>query len=105
MVLAAESVVWQPELFLAIDVDGGRPGERREAMVRAASAIERAWLEEDYPEHVHELKDLFYDAEREKVRATLTTAICRSRTRARPPCPTTRAAPCSRRWRARRRAR
>jgi len=72
VVLAPESVVWQPELFLAIDLDGGRPGERREAVVRAASTIERAWLEEDYPTHVRERRELFFDGEREKVRATIT---------------------------------
>ncbi len=42
--LAAESAVHEPELFVCVDVDAGRRGERAEALVRSASGIERAWL-------------------------------------------------------------
>jgi ATP-dependent helicase HrpB len=44
LVLAPESVVRDAELFLAIDADLGRRGALAKASVRAASAVERAWL-------------------------------------------------------------
>ena len=45
--LAAESVVRDAELFVAVDVEGGDRGT--EARVRLASAIERAWLAATFP--------------------------------------------------------
>jgi len=45
--LARESGVIDAELFLCIDVDAGRRGERAEALVRQASAVERGWLPEE----------------------------------------------------------
>ncbi len=45
--LARESAVVEPELFVAADLDAGRPGERSEALVRLASAVERDWLPAD----------------------------------------------------------
>lgn len=46
VVLAPESAVREEELFVVLDADLGRRGERASARVRQASAIERAWLEE-----------------------------------------------------------
>lgn len=43
--LADECAVREGELFLAIDLDAGRRGERSEALVRQASGIERTWLD------------------------------------------------------------
>ena len=42
--LAEESAVYDGELYLAVDIDAGRAGERAEALVRQASRIEREWL-------------------------------------------------------------
>lgn len=45
--LARESGVVESDLFLAVDLDAGRRGERAEAVVRLASGIERDWLREE----------------------------------------------------------
>lgn len=42
--LVEESCVATAELFVCVDLDAGRRGERAEALVRQASAIERDWL-------------------------------------------------------------
>ncbi len=42
--LDGASSVREAELFVCAEVDGGRRGERSEAWVRTASAVERAWL-------------------------------------------------------------
>jgi len=42
--LAADSVVHSAELFVCVELDGGRRGERSETLVRQASAIEPEWL-------------------------------------------------------------
>ncbi len=42
--LARSSSVREAELFLALDIDGGRSGERSESFARLASAIEASWL-------------------------------------------------------------
>ncbi len=47
--LAAESVVWQPEFFLALDARQDERSAKREALVRVASGIESEWLEELFP--------------------------------------------------------
>ena len=47
VVLARESAVTEPELFLALDLDAGTPGIHAEALVRHASGVERPWLPEE----------------------------------------------------------
>jgi ATP-dependent helicase HrpB len=42
--LARASAVRDAELFVAVEVEAGRAGERSEALVRVASAVERDWL-------------------------------------------------------------
>lgn len=62
--LARESAVVEPELFVAVELDAGRPGERAEALVRLASAVERDWLP---PERLAEETEVAFDPERERV--------------------------------------
>ncbi len=45
--VARHSVVRDAELFLCLELDRGRSGERSEALVHRASAIEREWIPED----------------------------------------------------------
>ena len=68
--LAEESGVVDAELFLCIDVDAGRRGERAEALVRQASAVEREWLPE---ERIRTETQVRFDAGREAVVALRTT--------------------------------
>ncbi len=42
--LAEESAVADAELFVCLDLDAGKRGERAEAQVRSASAVQREWL-------------------------------------------------------------
>ena len=44
--LDRSSAVREHELFVCVEIDGGRRGERSEGWVRCASAIERSWLAE-----------------------------------------------------------
>ncbi len=62
--LGRESVVREPELFVAVSVDAGRAGERAEGIVHVASAVDRAWLP---PELLRATRELFWDAARERV--------------------------------------
>jgi ATP-dependent helicase HrpB len=43
-----ESAVHDAELFVCVDLDAGKRGERAEAVVRQASAIDRGWLPADW---------------------------------------------------------
>jgi ATP-dependent helicase HrpB len=70
--LAADSVVREAELFVAVDLEGG--GRRPEATVRLASAVRREWLEALFPGAVTVRETLVYDADREAV-------VARRRTR------------------------
>lgn len=64
--LGRESVVRDAELFVAVVLDAGRVGERAEALVRAASVVERAWLP---PELLRSERELAWDDSRERVAA------------------------------------
>ena len=68
--LADESAVMDGELFVACELDGGRRGERAEAVVRLASAIEREWLPRD---RLHVADEVAFDKEKERVFAVRRT--------------------------------
>lgn len=62
--LARTSAVREPELFVAVELEAGRAGERSEALVRVASAVERDWLPSEL---VREGRELGWDETRERV--------------------------------------
>jgi len=68
--LAEESGVVDAELFLCVDIDAGRRGERAEALVRQASAVEREWLA---PERIRTETTLRFDPARGAVVALRAT--------------------------------
>lgn len=68
--LVDESAVSDAELFLCLDLDAGRRGERAEALVRQASSIEREWLA---PEMIRTAIEIGFDEQREIVTATRRT--------------------------------
>ncbi len=68
--LADESAVMDHELFVCAELDGGRRGERAEATVRLASAIEREWLARD---RVRVADEVAFDKEKERVFAVRRT--------------------------------
>ena len=70
--LDAASAVAEPELFVCVDVDAGRRGERAEAWVRSASEVERAWLD---PARLQTTETLAFDPARKAVRAHRTTSF------------------------------
>jgi ATP-dependent helicase HrpB len=45
--LADESAVHDGELYVAVEIDAGRAGERAEGLVRQASRVEREWLRQE----------------------------------------------------------
>jgi ATP-dependent helicase HrpB len=67
VVLDESSVVRDAELFVAVELDRGGRGERREARVRVASAVCREWLEELFPDSLRRESDLVFDEDRELV--------------------------------------
>jgi ATP-dependent helicase HrpB len=71
VVVGAESIVREAELFIAIDVDGGERGS--EARVRLASAVERAWLDAVFPGSVTTERTVGYDDARGRAVARTTT--------------------------------
>jgi len=64
--VADESGVVDHELYLCVDLDGGERGERAEALVRQASAVDRAWLD---PKLVRTEAGVRFDAATGRVRA------------------------------------
>ena len=62
--LGRGSAVRDAELFVAVEVDAGRPGARSEGWIRVASAVERDWLP---PEMVSAARELVWDDARERV--------------------------------------
>jgi len=69
--LAAESVVREAELFVAVDVEGGERGA--EARVRVASAVRREWLEQVFPGSVETARDVHFDDARGRAVARTVT--------------------------------
>ena len=70
VVLSPASVVRDAPFFLALDLDAGAPGERADAVVHAASAVRREWIEEDLAGEVREEARTWFDEEAGKVRST-----------------------------------
>ena len=64
VVLAESSSVVEAELFLCLDLDAGNRGERAEALVRIASAVEREWLD---PARVTTSVEVEFDEAKERV--------------------------------------
>jgi len=62
--LADESAVHDGELYVAVEIDAGRAGERAEALVRQASRIEREWLPQEL---LHTDVETGFDEEHERV--------------------------------------
>src|SRR5262249_15367298 len=62
VILDPRSVVRDAELFVAVEVEGGRRGD--ELRVRAASAVERDWLADMFPHALHTTEVLEFDEER-----------------------------------------
>jgi ATP-dependent helicase HrpB len=65
--LAAESVVRQPEFFLALDARQDERSAKREAFVRVASGIEAEWLEELFPQEIRRERAAVFDEARGRV--------------------------------------
>ncbi|MEO6811112.1 MAG: ATP-dependent helicase HrpB [Isosphaeraceae bacterium] len=62
--LAPESVVREPELFLALDPREARRGATLEARVRIASEVQADWLEEFFPDAVVRDRSVHFDEHR-----------------------------------------
>ena len=65
--LAPESSVRQPEFFLALDPRQDERNLSREAIVRIASGIDVAWLEEMFPQEIRRERVAVYDQQRDRV--------------------------------------
>ncbi len=68
--LGEESGVLDHDLFVCVDMDAGKRGERAEALVRQASAVERAWID---AAQVRTEVHVAFDHERSRVTATKRT--------------------------------
>ncbi len=68
------SVVRAPEFFLALDARDDRRRGVSEARVRIASAIDRAWLEEFFPEAVSLQRSVRFEEERGRAVASKTVS-------------------------------
>jgi ATP-dependent helicase HrpB len=67
VVLDERSLVHQAELFVAVELEAGRRGERGDPRVLVASAIEAPWLSELFPAAVTICTSLVFDPDRERV--------------------------------------
>jgi ATP-dependent helicase HrpB len=65
--VGTESVVHTAELFVCVDVEAGRRGERAESLVRQASGVEEAWLS---PSMLRTVSDVVFDETLERVTGT-----------------------------------
>ena len=66
--LGAESVVHTAELFVCVDIEGGRRGERAESLVRQASAVDEGWLPQAM---LRTAADVAFDEKLERVVGTV----------------------------------
>ncbi len=67
VVLDSSSVVRDAELFVAVDLEAGARREHAEARVRLASAVERTWLEEMFPQGLNTIREVVFDRAAERV--------------------------------------
>jgi ATP-dependent helicase HrpB len=67
-----QSAVREPELFVCVDIDAGRRGERAEARVRLASAVMRDWID---PAAIGSITRRTFDPERQRVSAVRETRL------------------------------
>jgi ATP-dependent helicase HrpB len=65
--LAAESVVWKHEFFVALDARHDARSIAQEALVRLASGIEPAWLEQLFPGSIRRERGAVFDEQRGRV--------------------------------------
>jgi ATP-dependent helicase HrpB len=65
--LAPDSVVRRAEFFVAVDARQDERSAAREAFVRVASAIDVAWLEQLFPDHLRRDRTVVFDEQRERV--------------------------------------
>jgi len=70
--LAPSCAVRDAELFVCVDIDAGKHEERAEALVRAASAVDRAWLGEAL---LRTTEDVAFDPGGKRVVATRRTCF------------------------------
>jgi ATP-dependent helicase HrpB len=66
-VLAEDSVVRNADLILGLSVEGGRKGIHARSLIRMASMVESAWLEQDFPDLMRTEATLSFDEKRERV--------------------------------------
>jgi len=71
--IARESVVRKAEFFVAVDARHDTRSPRSESLVRIASAIDRAWLAELFPQSIQKRRDIVFDESRQRVVARSTT--------------------------------
>ena len=64
--LHPSSIISDEELFIAADARDDTRGNTREAMVRIASAIDPAWLEELFPAAMHIDREVYFDEAKQK---------------------------------------
>ena len=79
--LEPESVVREPEFFLALDPRDDRRGPTREARVRVASEVRLEWLEALFPESLRPERAVRFDASRGRAVAVTARWSARSRWR------------------------
>lgn len=70
--LSRYSVVRDSELLLAVDVEGGQKGRQAQSLIHMACALERDWLENDFPDLMHVEEIFRFDEKLEKVQGART---------------------------------
>ena len=70
--LAPDSIVKRAEFFLAVDMELSSKTRQNEALVRQASAIEPAWLSQQFPHAIEQRDDLTWDGNTRRITAQRT---------------------------------